>query len=400
MKERNWLRYAGFGSLYFTQGTILGYFTSLNALYFEANGRDIATVGFFSAIAMLPFVIKIFMAMLSDKVSLFKLGHRKPYIVVGLAVQIICLILVPLINLRTSLGLFIFTAFMLQMGMALYDTCTDGLALDTTPDGEEGIIQGFMVGGRALGVIAASALAGFLAETFSWAAVFWALAILTLVPVPFLFILKENKAVHEREFNWSAFSAFKQKKIIGVMALGFIVFFVIIGINMLVNPYLEDRLAISLTQAGLYGSIWGIGVVAGSFVAAFLSRVFGDKNAVRIGLLLSSFAILLLIMAVNSILAWGLVFIFGLSYGTQQTIYFAIAMENTEETIAASMYSILMAVTNVAQGVGMAVCGLLSDSTGYFPTFIIIAVLNLGAFLFLPMIFKDHGEEPSQAAFA
>ncbi len=41
-------------------------------------------------------------------------------------------------------------AFIMQLGMALYDTCTDGLALDTTPEEEQGTIQGFMVGAGQL----------------------------------------------------------------------------------------------------------------------------------------------------------------------------------------------------------------------------------------------------------
>ena len=46
---------------------------------------------------------------------------------------------------------FVAVAFMFQLDMALYDTCTDGLALDTTPEAEQGKIQGFMVGGRSIG---------------------------------------------------------------------------------------------------------------------------------------------------------------------------------------------------------------------------------------------------------
>lgn len=52
---------------------------------------------------------------------------------------------------RSAYWGFVAVAFMLQLGMALYDTCTDGLALDTTPEAEQGKIQGFMVGGRSIG---------------------------------------------------------------------------------------------------------------------------------------------------------------------------------------------------------------------------------------------------------
>jgi len=48
----------------------------------------------------------------------------------------------------------------MQLGMALYDTCTDGLALDTTPVEEQGKIQGFIVGGRAVDTIVAASMVG------------------------------------------------------------------------------------------------------------------------------------------------------------------------------------------------------------------------------------------------
>src|SRR5512136_2736201 len=92
------LRFTLFGLLYFTQGIILGYFAALNALYLLANGLDMADVGIFASIALIPFVIKIFFGMLSDRYNFFGWGHRKPYIAIGLAVQFICLLLVATIN--------------------------------------------------------------------------------------------------------------------------------------------------------------------------------------------------------------------------------------------------------------------------------------------------------------
>ena len=40
-------------------------------------------------------------------------------------------------------------------------------------------------------------------------------------------------------------------------------------------------------------------------------------------------------------MAWPLVALFGLAYGTQQTVYFALAMKYTVPSIAASMFAIL-----------------------------------------------------------
>jgi len=63
-------------------------------------------------------------------------------------------------------------------------------------------------------------------------------------------------------------------------------------------------------------------------------------------------------------------------------------MNATDTRIAASMYSILMAVTNVAQGVGMFITGTLSDLTSFFVLFVIMGAVNLLAIPFIGTIEK------------
>ena len=109
---------------------------------------------------------------------------------------------------------------MLQMGMAFYDTCTDGLALDITPEKEKGILQGFMVGGRSIGVIVAASVVGFIAQNVNWPMVFYFLAILTLIPLPLIFFVKEITRTPDMRFNWGAFKAFKNKQVLAVAAVG------------------------------------------------------------------------------------------------------------------------------------------------------------------------------------
>jgi PAT family beta-lactamase induction signal transducer AmpG len=397
MEQKRLVRYIMFGLLYFTQGTILSYFTALNALYLLQYGLDMTRIGIMGTIALIPFVIKVFLGMLSDKVNVLGLGHRKPYIVIGLMVQILCLIFVPLINPGKDFWLYVAIAFLLQMGMALYDTCTDGLALDITPIEEKGTIQGFMVGGRAVGVIVTASLVGLLAENVSWTAVFWVLAVLTIPPFFFLHTVKEAPRVQERAFDWKAFSAFKQLPVIGLSIIGFIFFMIIIGVNQIVNPYLQETFNISLSTAGFFTTIWGVGVVLGSIAGGGLINKIGNRNAVLIGIGVALVSILALASINQLSYAWFLVALFGVCYGTYQTVYFAIAMEYTDPRIAATMFSILMAVTNIGQGVGLALTGFFADSFGFKTTFIIMALLNFAVLPFLPMIFGKHAKKPVQA---
>lgn len=386
-------RYAMFALLYFSQGTILSYFTALNGLYFLDHGLSMTDVGIFATIALIPFVIKVLLGILSDRVNLLGLGHRKPYILLGLTVQTLCLIVAPFINPGTAYWTFVAMAFLLQMGMALYDTCTDGLALDTATDEEKGAIQGLMVGGRALGVVITATFVGLLAEHVSWAAVFWLLAGFTLLPVPLVLGVREVPRPVERVFQWKAFAAFRQTAVVALAAMGFLFFLIIAGANQLVNPYLETEYNIGLSTAGFITTLWGIGVVLGGVAGGRLIDRIGDRRAVIVALGLSLVSIVALAFVMSPAMAWPMVALFGLSYGTYQTVYFALAMGYTDPRIAASMYAILMAVVNVAQGVGMAASGMMADTLGFRWTFVAIAACNL---FILPLLSPAFGKRHAQ----
>ncbi len=394
MPKSKTIRLILFASLYFTQGTILGYFSSLNALYLLDNGLTMTDVGIFSAIALIPFVLKIFLGMLSDRVNLFGRGHRVPYILIGLAVQLICLLAVPMLNPATQYWLFVALAFLLQLGMAFYDTCTDGLALDTTPVDEQGQIQAFMVGGRAIGTIVAASLVGLLAQHVSWSAVFWSLALLTLLPLPFVLLVREPERKSDERFDWKAFAAFKRWPVIAVGLAGLVVFLVIVGAQQQVNPFLTEELGVSLSQIGMITSLWGVGIVLGSMIASALMKELPVKNAFL--LMVASITVSLAALSIfvrarfGLELAIGLVVLYGIAYGLGQTITFALCMRVVDSRIAASMFAILMAFTNVGQGIGLALSGALADAAGFRVTLLVFAFLPFIALPLFPTLFRQE----------
>ena len=390
-------RYPLFALLYFTQGTVLGYFTALNALYLLSRDVSLTKIGIFATIALIPFVIKILFGILSDKINLFGLGHRKPYILLGLAIQFICLILVPQVDPAASYWGFVALAFTLQMGMALYDTCTDGLALDTTPEHEKGLIQGLMVGGRAVGVMVAAMVAGLLAEKVSWPAVFYLLAGLTLLPLPLVLLMREPEKRAGQAFEWRSFRAFNNRTVLAVAGAGFVFFLIVVGANQLVNPYLTERFEISLATAGSFTTLWGAGVVLGGLAGGLLMDKLGRRPATWAALGMSVIGVLALALIPNLPLAWGVVFLFGLTYGSVQAIYYALAMFYTEPRIAASMFSILMAVTNIGQGVGLSLAGRLADTRGYATAFVVLAALNVLVVPFVLLIFARRKQAAGAA---
>jgi len=389
-------RYSMFGLLYFAQGAVLSYFTALNAIYLLSFNISLSRIGIISGIALTPFILKIFLGILSDKVNLFQFGHRKPYIIIGLLLQAVCLMIVPFVNPATNYSMYGVIAFLVMTGMALYDTTTDGLALDTTPDQESGHIQGVMVGGRAMGVVVLSGVIGVLAQKVSWLAAFWLLALLTLLPLVFIIQYKEPPRQSEQKFSWSAFSAFKHWPIIALGLLGALYSLIINAANEIINPFLQSNFNISVMVAGFITTVWGIGVVAGGLTGGQVTDRVGQKRAVEIALITSFVAIILLAFTPTISIAWVIVFVFGLAFGYYETVYFAISMKKSDLRIAASMFSILMAIANIGTGIGLPLAGILTDNIGFQWTFVILACLNFLAVPLLPAIFRLYGSEKEE----
>jgi len=380
-------RYLMFALLYFAQGSIMAYFTALNAIYLQSFGLGMSEAGLIGTIGLIPFVIKIFLGMLSDSVNLFGLGHRKPYILIGLVIQAVCLLLVPLVNVGQNFWLYAAVAFLMMMGMALYDTCTDGIALDTTPEEEEGIIQGFMVGGRAAGMVITSALLGMIVQNFSWSAGFTFLAIVTLLPLPLVLKAREAEKEAASRFEWSAFKSFTRSHVIALGTLGALYSLIINGANQLVNPFLVERFQISISTAGYIATVVGLGTILGGLVGGNITDRIGQKRSVQAAIIVTIIGVGLIPAISAAWMAWVLVFIFGFAFGFYETVYFAISMRVTDGRIAATMFSILMAVANIGTGIGLGLTGFLADSVGFVGTFFIIAVVNLTALPLIRVIF-------------
>jgi PAT family beta-lactamase induction signal transducer AmpG len=395
---RKSFRYVIFGLLYFIQGAIMSYFTGFNGIYLLSFGVDMKGVGLIGMIGMLPFVLKIFLGMLSDRVNLFGGGYRKPYIILGVVVQMLALVIVPFVDPSTSFWLYALLGFILMTGMALYDTATDGLALDTTPEDEQGTIQGLMVGGRALGVTVVSVFFGFFADFISWRFAFWSLAAFSAVVFVLSLFIKEASARERLEFKWSAFKALGRKEVLGLAALGALYSLIINSVAEIMNPFFTNKFTISAFIAGLYSAIWGLGIILGGVLGGRGTDKFGHRKSVVYAMVVSLVSILLFLVVPDEYTGFAIAVVFGFAYGFYETVYFAISMAWTDPRIAASMFSILMAIANIGTGIGMAVTGVMVDSLGYTWTFIILAGLNLMALPLIPVVFKRKPANGMDAA--
>ncbi len=258
------VRFALFASVYFVEGAVLTYFSAFNVLYLRSFDLSFSLIGLVGGITLLPFVLKILIGLLSDRVNLFGQGHRKPYILIGLILQTLAFALVPQFNPSLQFGGYLTMMILAALGMSTYDTTTDGLSIDTTPESDRGLVQGLMVGGRALSAVITAALMGMFSESGQWSLIFYTIAALGVLTLILAFAVEEKKERSpEMKFSKAAFGTFKDKAFLLFLAIGVIYPLALYSAQGMVGAYLNEGLKISLGMVGLYTSVFGIGTALG-----------------------------------------------------------------------------------------------------------------------------------------
>jgi PAT family beta-lactamase induction signal transducer AmpG len=382
-------RLALFAAVYFSEGACLTYFHGFNVLYLRAHDLSYSLIGIVGGITLIPFVLKILIGLLSDRVSLFGLGHRRPFIVIGLLLQTIGFMAMPFIDPAEQFPLYLTMIILAAIGMSTYDTTSDGLSIDTTPEADRGLVQGIMVGARAVSSVLTALVIGLFLGNENWRPVFWfvaALGLLTLVPA---FMAREGQRRKETaEFSREAFRSFRSGRFLLFLLLGIIYPLALYSAQGMVSAFLNEGLGIGLSRVSVYTSVFGVGTACGGLIGGPLMRRIGQKRSVIAALVLTAATTALMAVVSSAGLMWALVFVFGLAFGYYETVYFAMGMDFCDPRIAAFMFSIIMAVGNIGIGAGQPIAGILVDALGFRPMFAIFAAVHL---LALPVIFAIFG---------
>ena len=383
-------RYFTFSSLYFAQGLMMSYFLTFNILYLGEAGYSTVDVGIFQAILAIPFVLKIFLGMLSDSVNLFGFGHRKPYIIIGLVGQMVMMAVAPRITLNGGLTSFALMALVASISMALYDTCTDGLALDTTQENERGTIQGLMVGARAAGILVMLVAGGSIVEKIGWDSLFYSISIITMIPFIFSFWINETEVESIRQqFEWSAFKKFATGAVMILAAIGLIYSIALDGVLTYLSDFLREAMSVSIGNIGLLVAVSMAGRIIGALTNGAITDRIGNQRSLFVAIALTSVGCLGL--AISGSVFWlGLfAFVFGLAYGYYTAVYAAVAMRISDPRIAASMFAIFMMFVNLGTVGGQVLGGVLTNWVGFSMMVLLLGAVNLVNIPLVGRIFKQ-----------
>jgi PAT family beta-lactamase induction signal transducer AmpG len=345
------------------------------------------------SLALVPFILKFLVGPLSDRVSFFGLGHRKPYILVGLALQCLGLVGLSLVNAAGRLTVFTVLAVLTVTGLALYDTCCDGMVVDVTPPSDRGRVQGTLMAARFLAATVSSFLIGaWLGRPQalpgpSTAQVLWACAGLGVLPFAVgLWVHEPVRSAAAEQFQWAALAVLLRPRSLALLGFGTLYAMVTLGVEQNLPPYYFGVLGIDAGGVGSLGALRNVGrALGGVCLAVFLPRL-GRKGA--------------LVMAVAGVagaaagqagaLGFGsaalLGLVFGIANGWADALFFVLAMEASDPRMAASTYALFMAVTNLSVVGGSLVSLGVERFGSYWSAFALAGAVALFNLLLVPVL--------------
>lgn len=378
-----------FGTLYFVQGVITSYQLNFFKPHMAQEGISADLIAVVASLALLPFILKAFFGLLSDRVSLFGLGHRVPYMMLGLALCAVAFFAAYFVDPSANYAVLASMVLLATFAMALFDTTADALAVEVMPPEEHSRVQSVMTGGRAAGLIILSFVFGLVAERFGFSAIFLIISVCMLIPLMMLFRVKASGfTATTNAFEWGAFKLMFQSSNL-IFALFLVCAWLCFqGIDGLITFYMSSELGARESTLGNYGTLKGLGMVLGALSMFVISRRFGKQAA---GLTTLSLVTLfgLFISFTTSTTSFLVIALFwGMVVGLHWTIYATIAMGLTDLRIAASMFALFQTMANIGTALGEGIATSLSDNLGFSLVFRLLALANIFVIPLLIVVFR------------
>lgn len=145
-----------FGAVYFVQGVIQAYQLNFFKSHMDSEGIDADRLAIEASLALVPFVIKWIFGLISDRYRLFDRGHRVPYMLIGLTSTAVAFTVAFFIDPSESFPILAAMVLTATFFMALFDTTADALAVDAVAEADHSVVQAWMNGGRAIGLVVVS----------------------------------------------------------------------------------------------------------------------------------------------------------------------------------------------------------------------------------------------------
>lgn len=365
-----------FATLYYVQGAAFAYAVNFQKPYLAGEGVNKQSLGLFTSLLLLPFIFKIFLGVLSDRVPIGRFGSRKPYMILGLALFAFCyFMLTGVAKPVEQFTVFAALTWIASLGLALFDTCCDGYAMDVASEAEQSSVQAAMVAGRALGLISMSFAFGFLTDQFGIHSVFAVLGTLALAVAVFVVVVNFKVLSPGRRAGGARWRDLLTPAYFIFAAFGIGYSIASFGADGIVTLYLREVHQVSNGAIGQFGAMRGLGALLGATLFAVVSRHWPLHRALLFSVAALSLGCLVLMTPASYI--WiGLVW--GLCWGVQETAYVTLAMRFSTGPWAATFFALAMIFSNIGTAIGEALAAPIAEAAGYGYVFGGFALLAAG----------------------
>ena len=188
---------------YFTQGFPVGLFFYAVPSWMAASGASTGTVAAAVGMAALPWSLKLVNGFLIDRYTFLPMGRRRIWIIGAQAMLVLVLLAGAVISPPHSDVLMLSAiGFAANLAVTFQDVGIDSLAVDIMPENERAKAGGVMFGAQVIGISAATALGGAMLQTFGFSACMIVAACVPAAVMVYGMLIREREG--ERRMPWSA----------------------------------------------------------------------------------------------------------------------------------------------------------------------------------------------------
>ncbi|MBA3526235.1 MAG: MFS transporter [Sphingomonas sp.] len=405
LSESRRLRLFAVFILYVAQGVPIGLLWFAIPAWMAANGASAANVAYVLGLTALPWSLKFGNGFIMDRYTLLAMGRRRIWVIGAQMVVVIGLLVCAVLSpAADDIWLLAAMGFGVNAATAFQDVAVDGLAVDIMEEEERARAGGMMFGGQSIGMAVSTASTGAAIAAYGPSAAYLLAAL--FIGLITLFVIATRERPGERLLPWTsgeptaANVAIQADRWWPVLKHTFVaiirpvsmIWLAILLIRGIQNGVMTG--ATPLIAAGSAGwaedrisAISGMGQLVGGIVGMTLGGIVGD----RLGAKRASLLFFACWLALNAAMflaqpLWsdsGFVTAFMLVWRPLDTLIavalLPVSMRLCNATVAATQFTLYMALTNFGITLGALLLGLDERIGGIAPLFMVIGILDIAA---------------------
>jgi MFS transporter, PAT family, beta-lactamase induction signal transducer AmpG len=383
LSDHTFLRYLSFSVLYVAQGIPEGMTLFAIPAWMAMNGKSAAEIGGYVAIVGIPWSLKILIAPLMDRFTFLAMGRRRPWVLVGqmgLIFSLTAMAFIP--DPLNNIILLMSAGFLISFFGAFQDIAVDGMAIDIVPIDQQARANGLMWGAKTIGIAASLVAGNWIIHHYGFESAVLCLSLAISIIILFPILLRERPG--EKLLPWSKGvasavnltmqleswkqifkSLFKVFFLPGSLLMGTAFFIIQMGFGLVhaLLPVFTIQ-AVGWTDQE-YSHVFSLTSVIAGFLGMFaggaLADLFGKNRMMTIYLV----CMILLMVAMaslkmywtNSLIITGFMSAYITLWVFLSVAVFATGMELCWKRVAATQFTLYMAISNLGKAVGSGLLG-------------------------------------------